>query len=128
MKIDIRYYGSIAILDLQGKLVFGGGDVQFRQAILDVLEDGYKNILINMAGVTTIDSSGLGELIRSKTTAAGHGSTIKLLHLSPKVYDLLEVTRLIGVFEMYDDEVEAIPSFWDGEEQPAEETPPEESE
>lgn len=126
MKIDIRYYGSIAILDLQGKLIFGGGDVQFRQAVLDVLEDGYKNILINMAGVTTIDSSGLGELIRSKATAAGRGSTIKLLHLSPKVYDLLEVTRLIGVFEMYDDEVEAIPSFWDGEEQPAE-TPPQES-
>jgi len=113
MRIETRSYGSVVILDLHGKLVFGGGDVQFRQSILDTLEDDHKNILINMADVTTIDSSGLGELIRSKATAASHGATIKLLHLSPKLYDLLEVTRLIGVFEIFDDEAEAIPSFWD---------------
>ncbi len=115
MHIEIRLYGSVAILDLHGRLVFGGGDVQFRQSILDLLEDGYKNILINMGDVTTIDSSGLGELIRSKATAAAHGATVKLLHLAPKIYDLLEVTRLIGVFEIFDEEAEAIPSFWDGE-------------
>jgi len=113
MKTETRSYGSVAILDLHGKLAFGGGDVEFRQAVLDILEDGYKNILINMADVKTIDSSGLGEIIRSKATAAGHGATVKLLHLAPRVYDLLEVTRLIGVFEIFDSEAEAIPSFWD---------------
>lgn len=113
MKVETRSYGSVAILDLHGKLVFGGGDVQFRQAVLEVLEDGHKNIVINMADVRTIDSSGLGELIRSKVTAASHGANVKLLHLVPKIYDLLEVTRLIGVFEIFDDEAEVIPSFWD---------------
>jgi len=115
MRVETRSYGPVIILDLHGKLVFGGGDVQFRQAVLEALEDGHKNILINMEDVTSIDSSGLGELIRSKVTATNHGATVKLLRLEPKVYDLLEVTRVIGVFEIFDNEAEAIPSFWDGE-------------
>ncbi len=113
MDITTRHYGPVVIMDLSGKMTFGKGDVTFRRHLLDLLEDGHRNIIINMKELKTIDSSGLGELIRSKTTCNQRGGDIKLLHLNPKVYRLLEVTRLIGIFDIYDSEVEAIPSFWD---------------
>ncbi len=113
MRIETRHYGPVVIVDLGGRLTLGRGDVALRGQILDLLADGCKNIILNLKELRTMDSSGLGELIRCKTTCAEHGAELKLLHLNPKVYDLLEVTRLIGVFDIYDDEVEAIPSFWE---------------
>ncbi|MEE8524304.1 MAG: STAS domain-containing protein, partial [Thermoanaerobaculia bacterium] len=72
---------------------------------------GVKKILLNMQKVRTMDSSGLGELVRSKVTATAHGATIKLLHVEDKVEEVLEMTRLIGVFDTFDDEIDAIASF-----------------
>lgn len=121
MKITTRYYGPVAIMDLSGKLTLGRGDVALRGRLLELLDEGLKNIIINLAELKVMDSSGLGELIRCRTTCSQHGAELKLLNLTPKVYDLLEVTRLIGVFEIYTDEVEAIPSFWENDEAPGEE-------
>ena len=104
---------GVTIVDLDGKLTIGEGDVQLREEIKDLLEDGIKKILINMQGVKMMDSSGLGELVRTRASANAAGSTIKLLHVEDKVQEVLEMTRLIGVFETYDDEIDAIASFRD---------------
>jgi anti-sigma B factor antagonist len=111
VKISTRNHGDIVVLDLAGKLVLGSGDVSLRGAMLDLLEDGARKLLINLESVKTIDSSGLGELIRCQSTAARHGATIKLLNVNLKVYQLLTMSRLIGVFEIFDDEAKAVVSF-----------------
>ena len=121
MKIATRYYGPVAIMDLSGKLTLGKGDVALRGRLLELLDEGIRNIIINLQELKVMDSSGLGELIRCRTTCSQHGAELKLLNLTPKVYNLLEVTRLIGVFEIYTDEVEAIPSFWNQGSAPEEE-------
>ena len=108
MKITYRQAGDVTILDLEGKLTHGSGDVELRQAILEALEDGSRKILINLGGVRTIDSSGLGELIRCKVTGERHGATLALLNADLKTYRLLTTTRLVGVFDMYDSEEEAV--------------------
>ncbi len=102
---------GVTIVELVGKLTIGEGDVQLREEIKDLLDDGVKKILINMQGVKMMDSSGLGELVRTRASAADVGATIKLLHVEDKVAEVLEMTRLIGVFETYDDEIDAIASF-----------------
>ena len=111
MKIKSRKEEGVTILDLTGKLVIGEGDVQLRDAIRDLLDSGVKKILLNLQGVRMMDSSSLGELVRSKSAASSVGATIKLLHVEDKVQEVLEMTRLIGVFEAFDDEIDAIASF-----------------
>ena len=111
MKIKSRKEEDVTILDLQGRLTIGTGDVQLRDALVDLLDDGVKKILLNLKGVKTMDSSGLGELVRSKATANAEGATIKLLHVEDKVEQVLEMTRLIGVFETFNDEIDAVASF-----------------
>ena len=112
MKITARHYDPVVILDLEGKLTIGEGDVDLRHAILELLDEGCRAIVLNFKNLRVMDSSGLGELMRCRTTCASRGAELKLLHLNPRIYDLLEVTRLIGIFELYDSEVEVIPSFW----------------
>ncbi len=102
---------GVTIVDLEGKLTIGEGDVQLREEIKDLLEDGVKKILINLKGVKMMDSSGLGELVRTRASAQAAEATIKLLHVEDKVQEVLEMTRLIGVFETYDDEIDGIASF-----------------
>ena len=102
---------GVVIVDLEGKLTIGEGDVQLREEIQDLLRDGAKKILINMQGVKMMDSSGLGELVRTRASANDEGATIKLLHVEDKVAEVLEMTRLIGVFETFDDEIDAVASF-----------------
>ncbi len=104
---------DVTIVELEGKLTIGEGDVQLREEIKDLLDDGIKQILINLKGVKMMDSSGLGELVRTRASATNAGATIKLLHVEDKVAEVLEMTRLIGVFETYDDEIDAIASFRD---------------
>jgi len=113
MKIQTRTEEDVTILDLDGKLTIGLGDVQLRDAVREALNDGAKKLLLNLKGVRTMDSSGLGELIRCKATAANRGATIKLLHVEDKVEEVLEMTRLIGVFDNFDDEIDAVASFRD---------------
>lgn len=111
MKVSSRSVNEVEIITLQGKITIGAGDSQLREVITDALNNGRVNILLDMGGVTTLDSSGIGELVGAYTTVTNRGGKLKLLHLPPKVTDLLQVTQLITVFEVYENEQEAIASF-----------------
>ena len=112
MKTSVREaQGGVQILDLKGKITIGSGDVQLRETINKLVDEGKKNILINMSEVTTIDSSGIGELVGCYTSVTNKGGKLKLLHLPPKINDVLTVTQLITVFDVYDSEPEAVSSF-----------------
>lgn len=113
MQIRTRTEEGVVILDLDGKLTIGDGDVALREELRDQLERGEKKLLLNLDGVKTMDSSGLGELVRCKASASQYQATIKLLHVQDKVQQVLEMTRLIGVFEDFSDEIDALASFRD---------------
>lgn len=112
MEIVTTYQGPVAILGLRGRLTHGQGDTALRGAVLDVLEDGYDKILIDMSRVTRVDSSGLGELLRTRSTCQSRRASIKLLRCNMKVYSLITMSKLVGVFEIFDDEADALPSYW----------------
>src|ERR1700693_3355824 len=112
MKTTVREAaGGVQIVDLKGKITIGAGDVQLRETINHLVEGGKKNIMINMNDVTTIDSSGIGELVGCYTSVTNKGGKLKLLHLPPKINDVLTVTQLITVFDVYESEPEAVASF-----------------
>jgi anti-sigma B factor antagonist len=111
MEITKRQIGDVSILDMNGKLTIGAGDVRLRGALLDELNDGHTKVILNLQDVKVIDSSGLGELIRSRATAASKDAEIKLLHVNLKARKLLTMARLVGVFDMFDDEAMAIAAF-----------------
>ena len=111
MKISSRQREGVTILEPQGKITIGVGDVALRNAVHEAVGAGTKNILIDLSGVSTIDSSGIGELVATYTTVTNRGGKLKLLHLPPKIQDIMQVTQLITVFEVFDDEDEAIASF-----------------
>ena|SRR5947209_1282612 len=111
MKVSVRQKEGVTILDLEGKITIGSGDLEMRNAVQQAVGDGAQKILINLGKVTTIDSSGVGELVSSYTTAKNRGAHIKLVNLPPKVQDVLTITQLITVFDTYETEDEAIRSF-----------------
>lgn len=111
MNITVRKEEGVVILELDGKLVIGDGDVKLREEVRDQLNDGAKKLLLNLKGVKTMDSSGLGELIRTKASANSVDATIKLVHVEDKVEEVLQMTRLIGVFDTFNDEIDAIASY-----------------
>jgi len=111
MKSEIRDRGNVRIIKLSGKITIGAGDVKIRELIDQALEDGKKHILLDLAGVSTIDSSGIGEMVACYTTVTKQGGQLKLLRLSPKINDILQVTQLITVFDVFDDEEEAVGAF-----------------
>src|SRR5579863_8870817 len=106
-----RQVAGIAVLDLKGRITLGDGSVQIRDAIRDLVGKGQKSILLNLGDVNYIDSSGLGELVAAYTTATNQGAELKLLKLTRKVHDLLQLTKLYTVFDVYDDETVAVASF-----------------
>lgn len=109
--INERQVGSVTVLDLSGKITIGEGSVTLREAVRGLLEKGTKSILINLGGVDYVDSSGIGELVSCYTTTKNQGGQLKLLNLTKKIKDLLQITKLLTVFETYDDEAEAVASF-----------------
>jgi anti-sigma B factor antagonist len=111
MKANSRSVDDVEIISLQGKITIGSGDTQLREVITNAVNAGKNKILLDLSGVTTIDSSGIGELVGSYTTATNRGGKLKLLHLPAKLNELLHVTQLITVFEVYENEAEAIASF-----------------
>jgi len=111
MKSQVRDRGDVRIVELSGKITIGSGDVKIRELIDEALAAGTKNIVLDLAGVSTIDSSGIGEMVACYTTVTKKGGHLKLLRLSPKINDILQVTQLITVFEVFDDEAEAVRSF-----------------
>jgi anti-sigma B factor antagonist len=106
-----RQVGDVTILDLKGKITIGTGDVQLRNAVQEVMNSGAMKVLINMRDVSTIDSSGIGELVSLYTTATNRGAKLKLINLPAKVTDILTITQLITVFDVYDSEAAGIQSF-----------------
>lgn len=111
MKISTRQVDGVTILDLSGRITLGEGSVQLRNAVRELLGKGSKDILLNLADVNYIDSSGIGELVSAFTAARNQGGELKLLKLTKKVHDLLQITKLYTVFDVKDDEAQAIASF-----------------
>ena len=111
MDMRERVVEGVTVLDLSGKIILGEGDVQIRERIKELLADGQKRILLNLAEVTYMDSAGLGGLISSYATVNREKGQLKLVNLGHRVQDLLSITKLITVFESYDDEKVALASF-----------------
>ncbi|HWO00291.1 MAG TPA: STAS domain-containing protein [Blastocatellia bacterium] len=111
MDIKERVVDGVSVLDLSGKIVLGEGDGQIRDRIKDLLADGQKKILLNLGEVNYIDSAGLGALISSYTTTKRQGGQLKLVNLTKRIEDLLAITKLITVFDTYENEAESLASF-----------------
>ena len=111
LNISERQAGDVTILDLDGKVTLGEGSVALRTAIRRLLGEGKNKILLNLAGVGYIDSSGIGELVSSFTAVNKEGGQLKLLKLTQKIQDLLAITKLLTVFDVFDDEGDALGSY-----------------
>ena len=111
MKVEAKHEFGVTILEPKGKITIGVGDVALRNAVAEALEAGARNILVNLEQVTTMDSSGIGELVSAFTTVTNRGGKLKLLKLPPKVMDILQITQLVTVFEIFDNQQEALDSF-----------------
>ena len=109
--IERRTVEDIKILDCSGKIVLGQGTMTIRNMVRDILAAGGKKIILNLANVSYIDSSGIGELVSTYTTVANAGGQLKLLHLTKKIEQLLAITKLLTVFQVFEDEQAAIASF-----------------
>ena len=111
MKIEIRTIDDVRILDCSGKITLGEGTMSIRNTVRDVLQSGAKKVILNLADISYIDSSGVGELVSSYTTTVNKGGKLKLVKLTNKLRELLTITKLLTVFEIYDDEKDALSSF-----------------
>jgi anti-sigma B factor antagonist len=111
MRSNTRQVNGVSIVDLSGRITLGEGSVLLRDTVRDLIAKGQKKILLNLGDVTYIDSSGIGELVSAFTTVRNHGGELKLLNLTKKVHDLLQITKLYTVFDVKDDEAAAVGSF-----------------
>jgi anti-sigma B factor antagonist len=109
--IQLRELGGVAILDMSGRITLGDGSVALRDTVREQIASGKQAIIINLGDVTYMDSSGLGELISAFTTAKNQGANLKLLNLTKRIRNLMEITKLYTVFDIYDDEDAAVDSF-----------------
>ena len=111
MKASTRQVDGVTIVDLSGRITLGEGSVVLRDTVKDLLGKGQKKILLNLSDVSYIDSSGIGELVSAFTSVRNQGGELKLLNLTKKVHDLLQITKLYTVFDVKDDEATAITAF-----------------
>ena len=111
LKINTRQVDGVNIVDCSGRITLGDGSVVLRDQIKDLLAKGQKKILLNLGDVNYIDSSGIGELVSAYTTVRNQGGELKLLNLTKKVHDLLQITKLYTVFDVKDDETAAVKAF-----------------
>jgi anti-sigma B factor antagonist len=111
VKLTTRQIGDVTVVDASGRITLGEGSSAFRDKIKELAGGGNKKILLNMGDITYIDSSGIGELVSSFTSVQNSGGTLKLLNLTKRVHDLLQITKLYTVFEVHDDEAGAVRSF-----------------
>jgi len=111
IKANNRQVDGVTIVDMSGRITLGEGSVILRDSIKELLGSGQKKILLNLGNVSYIDSSGIGELVSAFTSVRNQGGELKLLKLTKKVHDLLQITKLYTVFDVKDDEAEAIRSF-----------------
>ena len=111
LNIRERQAGDVTVLDMDGKITIGEGSVALRSAVRRLIEEGKKKILLDLSNVGYVDSSGIGELVSSFTTVNREGGQLKLLNLTQKIQGLLAITKLLTVFDSYDDEATALNSF-----------------
>jgi anti-sigma B factor antagonist len=111
MQIAERSAGKVTVLDLSGQITFARGDQMFKDKINSLVHQGHKNILVNLGGVTHMDSAGLGELVGAYTTVTKAGGSMKLIGLTKRLHDLLSITKLLTVFDTFDSEQEALKKF-----------------
>jgi len=109
--INQRRVADVTVLDLKGRLRIGGSTVALHKSIRCLAEEGKTQVLLNLGGVTHIDSSGLGELVSSHITLSNKGGRIKLAHLTERLRELMTVAKILDVFDVYDDEPKALASF-----------------
>lgn len=111
MTIDTKNIQGITVISPKGKITIGAGDVMLRQKVMELLDDNIKDIVADLSGVTMIDSSGIGELVSDYTMVTNRGGRFKLCSLTSQIADILQVTQLITVFEVFDTVEEAVNSF-----------------
>lgn len=111
MKISTREIGNVTFVEPKGKITIGSGDVLLRDTIDEALSSGAKNILVDLNGVSKMDSSGLGELVAAHNTVTTNGGTIKLVNIPSKIYNIFGVSQIISVLDVFDDIDEAVASF-----------------
>ena len=109
--ITTRKAGDVTIVYIAGRITIGEGSIALRDTLRELFASGNAGVILNLSGVSNIDSSGIGELVSGFTTARHHGRSLKLLGLSKRVQDLLQMTGVYRIFEVYDDEARAISSF-----------------
>jgi anti-sigma B factor antagonist len=110
-KINIRHMEGVTVLEVSGRIVLGEGGVTFRDSIQDALKTGAKKLVVDMGGVNYMDSSGLGELTNAYTSAKATGCDVKLARLTRKLDNLMQITKLATIFDIYPDKVEAVAAF-----------------
>lgn len=111
VKLASRQVGDVTVVDAAGRITLGEGASAFRDIIRELAQKGDKKLLLNLSGVSYIDSSGIGEMVSGFTTVTNNGGQLKLVGLSKRVKDLLQITKLYTVFEAFDDEAQAVRSF-----------------
>lgn len=111
VSIQVRQVGDVTIMSCTGQITLGEATSAFRNTIRDILTKGTRKLLIDLGKVTYLDSAGIGELVGSYSSASRTGATMKLVHLPKKIHDLLQITKLITVFQVFEDEAEAVRSF-----------------
>jgi anti-sigma B factor antagonist len=111
MKASNRQVNGVTVVDMSGRITLGEGSVVLRETVKDLLAKGHKKILLNLGDVSYIDSSGIGEMVSAFTSVRREGGELKLLKLTKKVHDLLQITKLYTVFDIKDDEATAIQAF-----------------
>ena len=111
MQIEERVVGEVTILDLKGKITLGEGDEALKDKINSLIHQNRKRILLNLEDVPYIDSAGLGEIVRTYTTVSRQGGQLKLVNLTKRIRDLLSITKLLTVFDVYESEADALNSF-----------------
>jgi len=111
VKLTPRKVGDVTVIDAVGRITLGEASSTFRDTIRELVSKGEKKLLLNLAEVSYIDSSGIGELVSAYTTVTNQGGQLKLLNLTKRIQDLLQITKLYTVFEVFDNEAEAVRSF-----------------
>ena len=111
VKLTTRQIGDVSVVDVAGRITLGEGSSALRDSLREMVNKGQKKILLNLGEVSYIDSSGIGELVSAFTTVTNGGGQLKLLNLTKRVKDLLQITKLYTVFDVHDSEVSAIRSF-----------------
>jgi anti-sigma B factor antagonist len=111
VKLSTRQVGNVSVIDVAGRITLGEGSSALRETLRDMVAKNQTKILLNLADVTYIDSSGIGELVSGYTTVTNTGGSLKLLNLNKRVKDLLQITKLYTVFEVHEDEAAAIRSY-----------------